>query len=197
MSKNLNKLDYEILKILQSNARASISEISRKLGLSRATVRQRIRKLHSAGIIKGFTVDLDEALVGQGLKVLVVFKASNIKRLLDELAKTEEVTKIYITSGEKNVFCEAVVPSVKALSNLMDKFLALGFPNEANIVLKTVRSRGGLLKLGFKLRCDYCGKEIADTPYTYTLHNREFNLCCPTCLREFRKSRHLLGESVK
>ncbi len=42
---NLSEADYEILRILQENTRASISDISRELGLSRVTVRQRIQNI--------------------------------------------------------------------------------------------------------------------------------------------------------
>ena len=45
MYTNLSDIDYEILEILRENARTSISEISRRLGISRVTVRRRIRKL--------------------------------------------------------------------------------------------------------------------------------------------------------
>ncbi|MCD6164486.1 MAG: winged helix-turn-helix transcriptional regulator [Candidatus Odinarchaeota archaeon] len=104
MAVNLSEADYEILRILQENARASISDISRKLGLSRVTVRQRIKKLIESGVIKKFTVILDDELFEQGVQVLIGFKAPDTEQLVEELGKMDVISEIYVTSGRKMLF---------------------------------------------------------------------------------------------
>lgn len=189
MNFNLDEIDYDVLKILQEDARASISEISRRLGLSRPTVRRRIKRLLERGVIKKFTIVINEELEG-GIKAIIGFKARNVKNILSELEKIDELSEIYITSGERNIICRGSFPDLKTFRELMNRFVELNIPFEANIILKTVRERwGGEFKLSFKLRCDYCGKEITDKPYKFIRYNREFNFCCPTCLREFRRMR--------
>jgi len=187
MTVNLTETDYEILRILQGNARASISDISRELGLSRVTVRQRIKKLIENGIIKKFTVILDDRLFEQGVQVLIGFKAPNTEQLVEELGKMDIISEIYVTSGEKNVICKAMIPNIKMLKDMLEKFVDLKIPFETNIVLKTVKKAEYTPRLSLKLKCDYCGKEIIDEPYTYTLYNRRFYFCCPICLREFKE----------
>jgi len=184
---NLSEADYEILRILQENARASISDISRELGLSRVTVRQRIRKLIESGVIKKFTVILDDKLFEQGVPVLIGFKTPDTEQLVEELGRMDVISKIYVTSGEKNVICKAVVPNIRMLKDMLEKFVSLKIPFETNIVLKTMKKEEYTLRMGLKLKCDYCGKEITDEPYT--LYNRRFYFCCPVCLREFKKER--------
>ena len=197
MGVNLTETDYEILKILQENARASISDISRELGLSRVTVRQRLKRLVESGIIKKFTVILDEKLFEQGVQVLIGFKALDTEQLVEELGKMDVISEIYVTSGEKNVICKAVIPNIKMLRDMLKKFVDFNIPFETNIVLKTVKRREYVPRLGLKLKCDYCGKEITDEPYTYTLYNRRFYFCCPICLREFKERIHVLERKKK
>ena len=38
-------------------------------------------------------------------------------------------------------------------------------------------------------KCDYCGKEIVGEPIVYKYRNRVYFFCCPTCFREFKKTR--------
>ena len=42
------------------------------------------------------------------------------------------------------------------------------------------------LSLEVPFKCDYCGKEIRDSPVIYKHKNKVYVLCCETCLREFK-----------
>ena len=48
--------DSKLIALLQANARASISELARTLGVSRATVQTRLKRLEDTGVIAGYTV---------------------------------------------------------------------------------------------------------------------------------------------
>ena len=50
---NIDNLNWLILEKLQENARAPLTEISKKVGLSSPSVAERIQKMEDAGIIKG------------------------------------------------------------------------------------------------------------------------------------------------
>jgi len=56
----LDEADFKILEALSRNPRAGVSQIARETGLSRPTVRARLKRLLQSGIIKGFRVELDE-----------------------------------------------------------------------------------------------------------------------------------------
>lgn len=48
--------DQELLHILSENARAPVSEIAKRLGVSRATVQARVARLERDGVIGGYTI---------------------------------------------------------------------------------------------------------------------------------------------
>lgn len=188
----LDEVDQMILKLLLEDARASISYIARELGLSRPTVRRRVKRLIERGIIKGFSVVIDESLL-KGFQLVCTFKASNVDEVVGELEKLSEVSEIYLTTGERNVVCLARIADVKALEALLNKFSSLNVPFEVSIVLKSIKKPISPESLRIlKLKCDYCGKEIIGKPLTYTLHNRKYYLCCPICLREFSRKMKLV-----
>ena len=61
---NLDKFDLAILKVLQQNARASLNDIGAAVGLSSTPCWNRIKRMESAGVIRGYTVDIDPASLG-------------------------------------------------------------------------------------------------------------------------------------
>ena len=56
----MDDTDRELLRVLSLDARRPAAELARELGVSRATVQNRIEKLKNSGIIKGFTVELGQ-----------------------------------------------------------------------------------------------------------------------------------------
>ena len=64
MSAELDDLDRRILVALQRDASQSLDEIARKTGSSKTPVWNRIRKLRAAGVIRDYTVLLDEHALG-------------------------------------------------------------------------------------------------------------------------------------
>lgn len=51
----MDKMDRDILKLLQENARMTISELSKELSLSRPSMSERLLRLQEKGIIENFT----------------------------------------------------------------------------------------------------------------------------------------------
>lgn len=60
----LDKTDWEILRVIAHDARMPVSRIARKLGIKRETVKYRLAKLVSNGVVKYFLPYLDLAKIG-------------------------------------------------------------------------------------------------------------------------------------
>jgi DNA-binding Lrp family transcriptional regulator len=132
---------------------------------------------------------LNETLAGN-ISTIIGFKARDVNEVIELIKDQEEITEIYVTSGNNNVMCKAQFHNMSSLKSFMMRFLERNIPIETSIILETVKKDISLLPQSlFQLTCDYCGKDITDKPYTYVLYNRTFNFCCPTCLRDFRRMR--------
>lgn len=64
MALELDEIDRTILRLLQENARMANAEIGRTVGLSGQSVQERIRKLETAGVVRGYEVNLNPAALG-------------------------------------------------------------------------------------------------------------------------------------
>ena len=54
----MDDLDLKLIGLLRADARATVAQLAKRLGVSRGTVTNRITRLEDAGIVVGYTVRL-------------------------------------------------------------------------------------------------------------------------------------------
>src|SRR5881394_973203 len=64
---SLDETDHRLLSELQEDARLSLAELGRRVGLSSPAVAERVRRLGDAGVITGYRVEIDPRALGFGL----------------------------------------------------------------------------------------------------------------------------------
>ncbi|MWB98440.1 Lrp/AsnC family transcriptional regulator [Agromyces seonyuensis] len=67
----LDRVDRALLAALSRNARASGSALAAEIGVAESTVSLRLRRLHAAGLITGYRVDLDLPRIGVSIQALI------------------------------------------------------------------------------------------------------------------------------
>lgn len=72
--KPLDAVDSRIIDALVQNARLAVSDLAREIGMSAPSVTERIRRLEAAGIIRGYTVEIDAEALGYTLDAIVRIK---------------------------------------------------------------------------------------------------------------------------
>src|SRR4030095_17048510 len=98
----LDKFDLAILAGLQQDARASLQEVSSRVGLTSTPCWTRIKKVESHGVIQGYPVRLDPAAIGFTETVIVQITLENHhEATLEEFGKALEE----IREGLARHFC--------------------------------------------------------------------------------------------
>lgn len=94
--------DRQLLELLQNNARESNASIARKIGVSRATVQERIQRLEKAEIIQGYSVKINPQKTHRNIEAIVMVLAENkaLKATFIELEKMVYIQAIHSLSGE-------------------------------------------------------------------------------------------------
>ena len=72
MQPKIDDTDLALLDILQSNAKARIHSIARKMGIPPSTVHHRIQRLEQEGVIAGWTIRKNHSLLGLKMKAHVL-----------------------------------------------------------------------------------------------------------------------------
>lgn len=120
----MDKFDRKILQALQSDARASLQDISQSVGLSSTPCWARIKKMEEAGVIEGYTVRLNAQAIGLGETVMVqVTLDSHSDNTLEDfgltLASIPEVIEAYLVSGEYDYLLRVAVKDTKDYERLL------------------------------------------------------------------------------
>lgn len=122
MKIQIDKFDRKIIEILTDNARISITELSSIINLSRNAVANRINKLETSGLIKGYTTILGDVLDDDRLVVaaIMVFRKDRMrdKDVIDYANKVPEIKSCYIVSGEYDLFLLIKAPSQERIHEI-------------------------------------------------------------------------------
>jgi len=71
MADPLSRIDKNILRALQKDARISYAELARQVGLTTTPCKERVKRLEREGYIRGYHASLNPAKLGKGLVVFV------------------------------------------------------------------------------------------------------------------------------
>src|SRR4051794_37075652 len=98
----LDDRDQKLLLALQRNARASVVDLARRVGLSRSATQERLGKLERTGVIAGYTVVPGKSELGIGVEALLLVRhaaGGNCSQTAPELKKIAEVKSIHALAG--------------------------------------------------------------------------------------------------
>lgn len=118
----IDKIDRQILNILQHNSRVSNAEIARRIKMAPSAVLDRIRRLEKKKIIEKYTLKLNDDAIEKNLVAFVHVRAAGPVvdlKTSKELAKIPEVLEVHIVAGEDCFLIKVKVKDTNALSNLL------------------------------------------------------------------------------
>ncbi|MGC9115213.1 MAG: Lrp/AsnC family transcriptional regulator [Fervidicoccaceae archaeon] len=117
----LEEVDLKIIKALAGNARGSLKEISEVVGIPISTAFSRIRKLEQQGIIKGYTVSVNQDKLGYKITAIIHFSVDGpyLEEIEKQLASKENVIFLYDTTGDFDIIAVARFKSIEEL----DRFI--------------------------------------------------------------------------
>jgi DNA-binding Lrp family transcriptional regulator len=140
---NLDDTNVKILKALSEDARLSSRQVAKQCDVSIGTALARTKKMEEEGIIKGYTVLLDQEKLGYELTVVTEITVSK-GRLLEmenEIARMPNVCCVYDLTGMSDAAIIAKFKSREELSRFTKHLLSLPYVERTNthVVLTTIK----------------------------------------------------------
>lgn len=137
----LDPIDRALITALHQNARASIRALSRQVGLSAPGCSERLKRLEVAGVISGFSVELDAQALGFALQALVRVKplTGKFQAVEQLLAQMTECVVCYKITGEDSFVCHLYTHSVSHLDQTLQRITPLADTNTS--IIKTVEKK--------------------------------------------------------
>lgn len=123
----LDELDRNLVALLQANARESVANLARRLGVARTTVLARIERLERTQVIAGYGVRLGQDVLDASINAYVgiILAPKYGPDVQKRLAKMPEVQLLCAVSGEYDYVAWLRADSPERLNELLDQIGAL------------------------------------------------------------------------
>ncbi|MBU7015400.1 MAG: Lrp/AsnC family transcriptional regulator [Theionarchaea archaeon] len=119
----MDELDRDILRELREDGRISFRDVALKTNVSSQTVSDRIQKLMDKGVIKGFTVVIDQGAAGYPITFTVELDVDvrNMKQILDSLCEYPELHQISVITGDHDILALGVARDISHLYEIIEE----------------------------------------------------------------------------
>lgn len=156
MVSTLDRIDAQILALLQREGRISNVELAERVRLSPSACLRRIQRLEADGFIAGYGARLDPLRLGLGLQAFVRLQlrqhdAATLDRFVQRLQDWDEVNACHALTGDMDYLLHVIVRDLDHFSRfLLDRLLRSGDVDDVStsFVLRTVKQAHGLLIAG-------------------------------------------------
>ena len=141
---NIDKVDTELLELLQANGRTSQHDLARAVGLSAPAVAERLRKLEDRGILKQYTAVVDPKRLGWDVTAFIFVGMNGSRHFPDfraHVAQTPEIQECHSVTGQGSHVMKIRVENTGALEQFLAEVQAWPGVQWTNtsIVLSTLK----------------------------------------------------------
>jgi Lrp/AsnC family leucine-responsive transcriptional regulator len=143
-SSALDDTNRELLLELQRDARLSLAELGRRVGLSPPAVAERLQRLERDGVIRGYRAEIDPGALGYGLSAIIRVRPMprQLQRIADLAREIPEVVECHRITGEDCYLIKAHIASMGHLEKILDALAPFGQTTTSIIQSSPVEGRG-------------------------------------------------------
>lgn len=143
-AKLLDDVNLRLLQELQRDGRLGMAELGRRVAMSPPAVAERVQRLERAGVIAGYSADIDPRAVGFPVAAIVRIRPApgQLQRIPEVAKKTAEVAECYRITGEDCYLMRLHLRSIDDLEDVLDRFTPFGQTTTSIIHSAPVPRRG-------------------------------------------------------
>lgn len=119
----MDQTDKDLLALLEANAREPVAALARKLGLSRSTVQDRIRRLEDRGIVSGYTVRYRDDFARRQITahVMISLDPKHADRVVHGLRKMTGLSALHAVSGQYDLIAIIRAETTAEIDAMLDE----------------------------------------------------------------------------
>lgn len=139
----MDETDHQLIALLRHDARLSVAALAARLGVSRGTVTNRIRRLEDDNVIVGYTVRLRPDVPQSEIKawMSIAVEGNQTRSVIASLLGEPGVATLHDTNGRWDLLAELRAENLQDLAKVLERIRLLkGISNtETSIHLETYR----------------------------------------------------------
>lgn len=115
-------IDLKLMKLLLEDGRATLKSLAAEVGLSSPAVSERLARLNSVGIIKGYSVDIDWQLLGYSMVVylsILIRPGFDRSSVLEDLGQVPNIEEIAVVTGPSDLILRIRTTGFEHLTSMI------------------------------------------------------------------------------
>jgi DNA-binding Lrp family transcriptional regulator len=137
----MDSKDLRLIALLRENARASVAQLAKQLGVSRGTVQNRIDKLVENHVLLGFTVRTASEVAAHRVRAVMMIsvEGDRSEAIIKALRGYPEVRELHTTNGRWDIVAELGADSLESFDEVLRSIRTIkGVSNsETSLLLST------------------------------------------------------------
>jgi Lrp/AsnC family leucine-responsive transcriptional regulator len=140
----VDQVNRSLLAELQGDARLSLAELGRRVGLSAPAVAERLQRLEEDGVVSGYRAIVNPRALGLSLSAMVRIRPNprQLPKVAELARETPEVVECHRITGEDCYFMRMHLRDVEHLEEVIDQFALYGQTTTSIVQSSPVPLRG-------------------------------------------------------
>lgn len=143
----LDAIDRRILAALDGDSRISNVDLADRVGVSASSCWRRVKALEESGVIRHYTVALDDAKLGLGFGAIVHVHLTRhdpdqLDAFIHAVQNRPEIRACYATTGQADYHLHVVCADIEDYNQFLERFL-FRIPAVAsaqtNVILRSIK----------------------------------------------------------
>jgi Lrp/AsnC family transcriptional regulator, leucine-responsive regulatory protein len=142
--KEIDDTNRRLLAELQDNARLTLAELGRRVGLSSPAVAERLARLEEEGVISGYSARVNPKALGYALSAVIRIRPAprELKKVAELAQRTPEVVECHRITGDDCFIFRLHLRDVEHLEEVIDRFVPYGQTTTSIVQSSPVPARG-------------------------------------------------------
>jgi Lrp/AsnC family leucine-responsive transcriptional regulator len=142
----IDETDARILELLQRDGRESYADVGQAVGMSGPSAHERVKKLESRGIIRGYSAIVDPTMVGYGVLAFIFIKqvpGTIATDLTGDFVEIDEIEECHHLAGEADYLLKVRTSDTRHLERVLHQIQQVPnvFTTETQVVFSSAFER--------------------------------------------------------
>jgi len=138
-----DEIDWNILQLLQADARVSFAELGRRVGLSPPSAAERVRRLEDMNVILGYHARINPSQLGLKMFVFIEMQVrrADYPRFQKAVTQLTWILECHHVAGRASFLLKAAVPDAAGLELLIGHLSQFGETNTSLVLSSNLERR--------------------------------------------------------
>ena len=118
----MDQVDEQLIGLLRQDARLTMADLGRTVGLSRTATLARVRRLEDAGVIRGYHAEVSNAATAPHIaRIGIIVRTQDVAAYVRRLIGTPDVDEVESVAGEYDFLVRVSAATAAQLDDVLDR----------------------------------------------------------------------------